>query len=38
MADLATVFHWSPDVMDRMSLAELMLWRAKAAERAGTDR
>lgn len=33
MADLAIVFHWSPAVMDPMGLAELMGWRAKAAER-----
>ncbi len=33
MADLAIVFHWSPDVMSEMSLAELMGWRAQAARR-----
>lgn len=33
MADLAVVFHWPPAAMDRMSLAELMNWRARAAER-----
>lgn len=33
MADLALVFHWSPAVMDQMSLAELMAWRARAAAR-----
>lgn len=33
MADVATVFHWSPDVMDRMSLGELMAWRARAIAR-----
>ena len=33
MADLALVFHWSPAVMDTMSLSELMLWHAKAAAR-----
>lgn len=34
MADIAVIFHWSPEVMDRMGLAELMGWRAKAAARA----
>jgi hypothetical protein len=33
MADIATVFHWAPDVMDRMSLLELMLWRDRAIKR-----
>ena len=33
MADLAIVFHWQPPAMDRMSLPELMNWRALAAER-----
>jgi len=38
MADLATVFHWSPAVMDSMSIAELMGWRARAAARHQPDR
>jgi len=33
MADLAIVFHWSPAVMDPMSIAELMSWRERAAAR-----
>nr|WP_279716971.1 GpE family phage tail protein [Chelonobacter oris] len=33
MADVAMVFHWSPDCFDVMSLAELMQWREKARER-----
>ncbi|HEY0626698.1 MAG TPA: GpE family phage tail protein [Allosphingosinicella sp.] len=33
MADVALVFHWPPDAMDRMSLAELMTWRERAAKR-----
>jgi len=33
MADIATVFHWSPAVMDSMSIAELMGWRDRAAKR-----
>ncbi len=27
------VFHWTPDIMDRMDLAELMMWREKARAR-----
>ena len=30
MADIALVFHWAPDVMDKMSVEELVLWREKA--------
>ncbi len=33
MADIALVFHWSPDVMDQMQIAKLMGWRSKAAKR-----
>jgi hypothetical protein len=33
MADIALVFHWSPDVMTSMPLGELMGWRTKAAMR-----
>lgn len=33
MADIAMVFHWPPDVMDRMSVEELAMWREKARER-----
>jgi hypothetical protein len=33
MADLALVFHWTPATMDAMSIAELMTWRERAAER-----
>jgi hypothetical protein len=33
MADIALVFHWSPQVMDRMPVHELMEWRSKAAKR-----
>ncbi|MFA6125065.1 MAG: GpE family phage tail protein [Sphingomonas sp.] len=38
MADLATVFHWSPDVMNPMSVTELMAWRERAAVRNTPDR
>ena len=37
MADIAVVFHWSPKVMDGMSVEELMAWRERARERNGTD-
>lgn len=33
MSDLAATFHWSPPVMDEMSLPDLMAWRAQAASR-----
>ncbi|MFZ7158325.1 GpE family phage tail protein [Avibacterium gallinarum] len=34
IADIATVFHWQPNVFDEMELDELMQWREKARERA----
>jgi hypothetical protein len=37
MADIAVVFHWTPDTMDRMSLAELMDWRERARVRVEAD-
>ncbi len=33
MADLAITFHWSPAVMDDMSLQDLLQWRELAAKR-----
>ncbi|MBJ9727521.1 MULTISPECIES: GpE family phage tail protein [Burkholderia cepacia complex] len=33
MADIALVFHWTPDVMNAMSLDELMAWREHARVR-----
>lgn len=33
MADLATVFGWTPSAMNPMSLSELMGWRTKAVKR-----
>ncbi|WP_413716164.1 GpE family phage tail protein [Sphingobium sp. B10D3B] len=33
MADLAITFHWSPAVMDEMSVSELLGWREHAARR-----
>lgn len=37
MADIAAIFHWPPQVMDPMSLAELMDWRERARERSGVE-
>ncbi|MEX0319441.1 MAG: GpE family phage tail protein [Ruegeria sp.] len=37
MADIASVFHWGPDVMDRMPVEELALWREKARARSETQ-
>lgn len=37
IADIATVFHWSPMVFDEMDLDELMQWHQKAYERAKVD-
>ena len=36
MADIAAIFHWAPDVMDPMSLAELADWREEARLRSGS--
>lgn len=33
MADIATVFHWSPDVMNAMPVTELLDWRKLAVDR-----
>ncbi|WP_395317244.1 GpE family phage tail protein [Variovorax sp. UC74_104] len=33
MADLALVFHWRPQDMDGLPLAELMDWREAARKR-----
>lgn len=37
MADIATVFHWSPRDMDGMSLEELAQWREEARKRHGSE-
>lgn len=37
MADIATVFGWTPETMDRFSVAELMAWRERARLRSGAD-
>ncbi|WP_234085326.1 GpE family phage tail protein [Azonexus sp. R2A61] len=33
MADIAVVFHWTPESMNPMELDELCAWRARAAAR-----
>ncbi|MGW8136859.1 GpE family phage tail protein [Sphingomonas zeae] len=38
MADIAFVFHWPPQAMDRLSVAELMTWRHQAARRHDPER
>ncbi|WP_108700774.1 GpE family phage tail protein [Phytobacter sp. SCO41] len=37
MADIATIFHWTPPVTDEMSLTELLEWRHKAILRSGAS-
>jgi hypothetical protein len=37
MADIATVFGWTPATMDAFSLTELMEWRERARQRAGVE-
>lgn len=37
MADIAMVFHWTPEAMSAMSLSELMEWRERARQRSGAE-
>ncbi|WP_081064398.1 GpE family phage tail protein [Burkholderia stagnalis] len=37
MADIATVFGWTPATLDAFGLAELMDWRERARVRAGAE-
>ncbi|HDR8932773.1 TPA: GpE family phage tail protein [Burkholderia cenocepacia] len=37
MADVATVFGWTPRDMDDFSLSELMDWRERARIRSGHE-
>lgn len=37
MADIAAVFHWSPDLMDAMAIDELADWREQARRRFGAE-
>lgn len=33
MADVAAIFHWSPDVLGAMPLEELLKWQGLAVDR-----
>ncbi|EAW1261775.1 GpE family phage tail protein [Salmonella enterica] len=35
MADIAAIFHWTPEVLNAMSLSELLSWRYQAYLRSG---
>ncbi|MBD2815480.1 MULTISPECIES: GpE family phage tail protein [Xenorhabdus] len=37
VADIATVFHWTPADTDEMSLSELLDWRHRAILRSGAE-
>ncbi|EDY85340.1 phage tail protein, P2 GpE family [gamma proteobacterium HTCC5015] len=37
MADIAVIFHWGPDQMATMELADLLDWREQARQRSGED-
>ncbi|MDN0075608.1 GpE family phage tail protein [Crenobacter sp. SG2303] len=37
MADVAVIFHWSPQQIGDMSPTELMQWRERARVRSGVD-
>lgn len=37
MADIATIFHWTPADMDVMPLAELSEWRERARIRSEVE-
>ncbi|WP_392567065.1 GpE family phage tail protein [Utexia brackfieldae] len=34
-ADIAAIFHWSLDVLNKLTLSELMHWREQARIRSG---
>ena len=38
MADIAVIFHWGPEQMDPLPLAELMAWRERARLRSGAEK
>jgi hypothetical protein len=38
MADIAVIFHWTPQAMDGFSLGELMDWRERARVRSSNER
>ncbi|WLF85056.1 GpE family phage tail protein [Moraxella sp. ZY21109] len=37
MADIAVVFHWTPQDCDEFTLDELMAWRERAVARWSTE-
>lgn len=37
MADIAVVFHWPPEAMNGMDIAELADWRERARVRSGEE-
>ncbi|CAE6841909.1 hypothetical protein R69746_06965 [Paraburkholderia aspalathi] len=37
MADIATVFGWTPYAMEAFTLVELMEWRERARQRSGHE-
>lgn len=37
VADIATIFHWSPSITDVMPLTEVLEWRHKAIQRSGAS-
>jgi len=37
MADIAVAFHWTPDVMEAMTVTDLSFWRAKARQCSGVE-
>lgn len=37
MADIAAIFHWTPLIMDPMTLSELAMWREEARLRSGAE-
>ncbi|EBM1099272.1 GpE family phage tail protein [Salmonella enterica] len=37
MADIAAIFHWTPETLNGMSLSELLHWRYQACLRSGAE-
>jgi hypothetical protein len=37
MADIATVFHWSAESMEAMTIEEIIDWRERAIKRSGAS-
>lgn len=37
MADIAAVFHWSPQAMDVMEIEDIAMWREEARKRSGAE-